>query len=67
MTFALAGDAVVCWSLPLLARRLPVVLRRKKKPAVRYASLAMVREAMGVGQRIRRHVPPALFLLALAP
>ena len=38
----------------------------KKKLAVRYASLAMVKEAMGAGQRLRRHVPPVLFLLALA-
>ena len=42
------------------------LLRRKKKLAVRYASLAMVRDAMGAGQRMRRHVPPVLFLLALA-
>ena len=32
---------------------------------VRYASLAIVKEAMGAGQTIRRHIPPALFLLAL--
>ena len=41
------------------------VLRRKKKSAVRYASLAMVKEAMGTGQTVRRHIPPVLFLLAL--
>ena len=41
------------------------LLRRKKKVAVRYASLAMVKDAMGVGQRIRRHIPPFLFMLAL--
>jgi Ca-activated chloride channel homolog len=38
---------------------------RRKKAAVRYASLMLVREAIGPGQRIRRHVPPLLFLLAL--
>ncbi len=38
---------------------------RRKKAAVRYASLMLVREAVGPGQRIRRHVPPLLFLLAL--
>ena len=37
----------------------------RKKAALRYASLAMVKEAMGVGQSLRRHVPPVLFLLAL--
>ena len=55
-----------CWSLPLLLGAYLWILQRKKKQAVRYASLTMVREAMGVGQRIRRHVPPALFFLALA-
>jgi len=43
-----------------------MILQRKKKLAVRYANLAMVREAMGASQRIRRHIPPAFFLLALA-
>jgi Ca-activated chloride channel family protein len=42
------------------------LLRRKKKMAVRYASLAMVKSAMSAGQSFRRHVPPLLFLLALA-
>jgi Ca-activated chloride channel homolog len=41
------------------------VLRRKKKMAVRYASLAMVKDAMGAGNRFRRHIPPLLFLCAL--
>jgi Ca-activated chloride channel family protein len=37
----------------------------RRKAAVRYTSLALVRAAMGPGSRIRRHVPPLLFLLAL--
>src|SRR5687767_11709231 len=53
-------------ALPLLVAAYVYVLRRRKKLALRYASLSMIREAMGVGQRIRRHVPPALFFLALA-
>jgi Ca-activated chloride channel homolog len=52
--------------LPVLLAAYVYVLRRRKKLAVRYASLSMVREAMGAGQRIKRHIPPALFLLALA-
>jgi len=52
--------------LPVLLAAYGWVLRRKKKLALRYASLAMVREAMGAGQRIKRHIPPALFFLALA-
>jgi len=38
---------------------------RRKKAAVRYTSLLLVRDAIGPGQRLRRHVPPALFLLAM--
>ncbi|HVZ45293.1 MAG TPA: VWA domain-containing protein [Ramlibacter sp.] len=57
------------WSLlalPLLVLLYLWLLRRKKKLAVRYASLSIVKEAMGRGPQWRRHVPPALFLLALA-
>ncbi len=52
--------------LPILLAGYLWALRRKKKLAVRYASLAMVREAMGAGSRIKRHIPPLLFFLALA-
>lgn len=38
---------------------------QQKKTALRYASLSVVKEAMGSGQ-YRRHVPPVLLLLALA-
>jgi Ca-activated chloride channel family protein len=52
--------------LPILLAGYALVLRRKKKLALRYASLALVRDAMGMGQRIKRHIPPLLFFLALA-
>ena len=52
--------------VPALLGLYVLLLRRKKKAALRYASLSLVREALGAGQRFRRHVPPALFLLALA-
>lgn len=51
--------------LPLLVFLYMFLLRRKRRMAVRYASLAIVKEAMGKGPGWRRHVPPALFLLAL--
>ena len=51
--------------MPLLLAAYIFVLRRKKKLALRYASLGLVREAMGVGQRVKRHIPPFLFLLSL--
>jgi Ca-activated chloride channel family protein len=53
-------------ALPVLVAAYVFVLRRRKKLALRYASLSMVREAMGAGQRIKRHIPPLLFFLALA-
>ena len=39
--------------------------RRRQKYALRYASLSLVKEAMGRGPGIRRHIPPALFLASL--
>ncbi|MBC7470877.1 MAG: BatA domain-containing protein, partial [Ramlibacter sp.] len=53
-------------AMPLLVLLYLWLLRRKKKMALRYASLSIVKEAMGPGQTVRRHIPPALFLLALA-
>ena len=41
------------------------LLRRKHEVALKYASLSMVKEAIGAGQRFRRHIPPLLFLIAL--
>ncbi|MFZ2387906.1 MAG: VWA domain-containing protein [Polaromonas sp.] len=52
--------------LPLLVAVYVWLLGRKKKMALRYASLSIVREAIGAGQSFRRHIPPLLFLLSLA-
>jgi Ca-activated chloride channel homolog len=52
--------------LPALVALYLFLLRRKKKAALRYPNLALVKEAMGGGQWFRRHLPPVLFLLALA-
>jgi len=41
------------------------LLRRRKKAALVWASLAPVKEAMGRTGAWRRHVPPVLFLLAM--
>jgi len=40
--------------------------RRRNRYALRYANLSLVREAIGKGPGWRRHVPPTLFILALA-
>ncbi|MDZ4131153.1 MAG: BatA domain-containing protein, partial [Hydrogenophaga sp.] len=53
-------------ALPLLVLLYVWLLRRRKQAAVRFASLAIVREAMGKGPGWRRHVPPVLLLLAIA-
>ena len=53
-------------ALPLLVLAYLWLLKRRKKVAVNWASLGIVREAMGTQRAWRRHVPPALLLLALA-
>ncbi len=59
----------VLWSLlllPLLVLGYRWMLRRRRKVAVLYPSLSLIRPAMGKGQRFRRHIPPALLLGAFA-
>ena len=51
--------------MPLLVAAYVIALRRRKRGAVRYASLLLVRDSIGKAQRLRRHVPPALLLVAL--
>jgi Ca-activated chloride channel family protein len=51
--------------IPVLVAAYVAVLRRRKRLAVRYASLTLVREALGPGHRIRRHIPPLLLLFAV--
>ncbi|MEZ5608391.1 MAG: VWA domain-containing protein [Burkholderiaceae bacterium] len=53
-------------ALPLLVLLYMWLLRRRRRTAVRYASLSIVREAIGSGPGWRRHLPPLLMLLALA-
>jgi len=65
MTFLWPEMLWLLLAAPVLVGIYVLLLRRKKKGAVRYASLSLVREAIGPGQRFRRHVPPALFLLAM--
>jgi Ca-activated chloride channel family protein len=53
-------------ALPLLVLLYIWLMRRKRKIALQYASLSIVKEAMSARQGIKRHIPPVLFLLALA-
>jgi Ca-activated chloride channel family protein len=43
-----------------------LLLRRRKRNAVRYGNFGLLKQAIGASGRIRRHIPPTLFLLALA-
>ncbi|MFN2520339.1 MAG: VWA domain-containing protein [Candidatus Limnocylindria bacterium] len=51
--------------VPVLALLYVLAQRRRQRYALRYASLSLVKEALGRGPGVRRHIPPALFLLAL--
>lgn len=52
-------------ALPLLPALYLWLLRKRGKPALRLSSLSVARAASS-GRHWRRHIPPALFLLALA-
>ncbi len=52
-------------AVPLLALLYVWLLRRRKKVTLRFASVALVKQAMGKGPGWRRHVPPALLLAAI--
>lgn len=51
--------------VPALVALYVWMLRRRRKGALRYANLALVKQAMDRGVAWRRHVPPALLLLAI--
>ncbi|MHB1204044.1 MAG: VWA domain-containing protein [Rhodospirillaceae bacterium] len=52
-------------AVPVLLAAYVLVLRYKTKVALRYASLDLVKRASGPGNRFRRHIPPAFFLIGL--
>lgn len=60
------GFLLLLGLLPLIVAVYIWMLRRRRRFAVRYSSLALVREALPHQSRLRRHLPFALFLLALA-
>ena len=51
--------------VPLLAAAYIWMQHRRKRYAIRYASLSLVRDAVGKGPGIRRHIPAAVYLLAV--
>ena len=57
------------WALllvPALVIAYLLAQRRRQRYALRYASLSLVREALGRGPGVRRHIPPVVFLMGLA-
>jgi len=66
MRFAWPEALVLLIAVPVLVALYLRLLRRQKRAAVRFASLDLVRAAMGGAALWRRHLPPAVFLAALA-
>jgi Ca-activated chloride channel family protein len=65
MTFLWPDALWLLAAVPALVGLYVFLLRRRKKAALRYASLSLVKEALGTGQRFRRHLPPLCFLAGL--
>jgi Ca-activated chloride channel family protein len=65
MTFVWPQMLWLLAAVPVVITVYVMLMRRKRKAALRYASLTLVKDAQGAGQRVRRHVPPFLFLIAL--
>jgi Ca-activated chloride channel family protein len=65
MTFLWPEMLWLLTAVPVLIATYLFLLSRKKKSTLRYPNLSLLKEAMGGGQRFRRHIPPLIFLLAL--
>lgn len=65
MDFLWPTSLILLAFIPLLIAAYIWILRRRRRYAVRYSSLSLVREALPRASRWRRHVPFAVFLLAL--
>jgi Ca-activated chloride channel homolog len=65
MTFLWADALWLLLLIPALVVAYILLQRRRQKYALRYASLSVVKEALGRGPGWRRHIPPIFFLLGL--
>ncbi|HEX5825284.1 MAG TPA: BatA domain-containing protein, partial [Candidatus Limnocylindrales bacterium] len=59
------GFLILLGALPALVA-VRIWLLRRRRTGLRYSSLSLVRDALPGSSRIRRHLPFALFVLALA-
>jgi len=66
MSFATPLALLSLLIVPLLAGGYIWQLRRQRRNAVQFSSIALVRQAIPKRSRWRRHLPPALFLVAIA-
>ncbi len=65
MTFLWPWFLLLLLLIPLIVGIYIWILRRRRRFAVRYSSLSLIREALPKRSRWRQHVPFALFLLAM--
>lgn len=65
MSFIWPEMLLVLLVVPVLIAAYILAQRRRQKYTVRYASLSLVKEALGRGPGIRRHIPPILFLIGV--
>ena len=66
MSFQWVGSLFLLVLIPLFVAFYVWLLRRRRRYTVRFSSLALVREAASHQSRWRRHLPFAIFMLALA-
>jgi Ca-activated chloride channel homolog len=65
MSFLWSRSLLLLGLIPLLIVLYVLLLRRRRRFTIRYSSLSLVREAASHQSRWRRHLPFALFLLAM--
>jgi Ca-activated chloride channel family protein len=66
MTFLWPGFLFLLGLIPAIVALYVWLLRRRRRFAVRYSSLSLLREALPRRSWLRRHLPFGLFLIALA-
>lgn len=65
MSFLWAGSFILLALIPLIILVYIQMLKRRKRYVIRYSSLSLVRDAAAHQSKFRRHIPFALFMLAL--
>ena len=65
MNFLWSSFLYLLLLIPLIVAVYVLILRRRKRFAIRYSSLSLVREALAHQSWLRRHLPFVLFLFAL--